>query len=584
MPKKSKPKATTVELVTQDHETNGQDKAKIPPVAEGKLRILPLGGLGEIGKNMMVYECDDSIIIIDCGIMFPEAEMLGIDFVIPDIRYLEERKSKIKGIIFTHGHEDHVGGVPYLWPKLGCPMYATRLTAGLIEVKLEEFGIRGVQVKVVRPGEALVLGKFKIEFFRVNHSIPDGVGLAIHTPFGLVVHATDYKFDHTPVTGERTDFAALADYSRQGVKILLSESTNVEVPGYTISEQAVGETFDQIFKNAKGRIIVTSFASQINRVQQVINAAHHYRRKVAISGRSMEDNVNIAVKLGFLKMPENILQDIRRISHIPDNEVAILCTGSQGEEYSALVRMASGEHRHIKIKKGDTVVISASPIPGNEASIANTIDNLFREGALVIYGKAVDVHVSGHAAQEELKTMIDLIRPEYFIPIHGDYRFLVQHGEIAKAMGVAAEKVLVIENGQIAEFGTEGGQIIPWKAPSGYVLVDGLGIGDVGNIVLRDRQAMAKDGIFVVILTVDHNNGKILTSPDIISRGFVYMRAAEDLIYKARQEVRKMFSHHNEKFPMNWAYIKSAMRDEIGEFLFQQTQRRPMVIPVVIEV
>lgn len=567
------------------HADEEETSSLLPLVPAGKLRVYSLGGLGETGgRNMMVYETSGDILIIDCGIMFPEEKMLGIDFVIPDVSYLEKNKKKIRGMVFTHGHEDHIGGVPYIWPKLSCQMFATPLTKGLIEVKLEEFGISRAPISVVTAGEKIQLGEFNIEFIPLTHSIPDTVGLAIQTPVGLFFHATDWKFDYTPPLGSPIDFSLLANLSRKGVECLFSDSTNVEVPGYTISEKIVGETFDTIFKNAKGRIIVTSFASLINRVQQVINSAVKYNRKVAISGRSMEANVNIAMKLGYLKVPQGILQNITQINKLPPNQVAILCTGSQGEEYSALVRMASGEHRQIKIKEGDTVVISASPIPGNERSIAETIDNLYREGAEVIYGKRVDIHTSGHPGQEELKMLISLLRPKYFVPIHGEYRFLVQHAKLAQEVGIPSERIFVIENGQVLEFDKKGPKISDLRIPSGYVLVDGLGVGDVGNIVLRDRQAMAKDGIFVVILTVDHKTGKILTSPDIISRGFIYMRQREDLVYQARQEVKKMFARHLEHYPMNLAYIRQAIRDEMGEFLFQKTQRRPMVIPVIIEV
>ncbi|MCL5795552.1 MAG: ribonuclease J [Patescibacteria group bacterium] len=548
-----------------------------------KLKIIPIGGQGEVGKNMTAYEFGNDIIVVDMGIMFPDEDMLGIDFVIPDFKYLEENKHRIRGIIFTHGHEDHIGGVPYIWPKLNAPMFGTQLTAGLLEVKMKEFGINA-KVNVVKPGEKLKLGVFELEFIHVTHSIPGAMAIAINTPEGKVLHLADWKIDYTPVNATPIDLSRFAQLGNEGVLALMSDSTNAEKPGYTISEQVVGETFDNIFKNAKSRIIITSFASQINRIQQVINSSIKYRRKIAFSGRSMVNNVERATKLGYLSAPQGTIVDIRRIGHIPDNELVVMCTGSQGEEYSALVRMASGEHKQVKIKYGDTVVISASPIPGNERSIYETVDNLFREGANVIYGKNVDVHVSGHASQEELKLMLSLIKPKYFIPMHGDYRFLIAHARLAQQVGLESKSILIAENGNVLEIGKDDAKILPQRIQSGYILVDGLGIGDVGNIVLRDRQAMAKDGIFVVILTVDHNNGKIITSPDIISRGFVYMRAREDLIQKSRMEVRKMFSYHNEKYPLNWDYIKRMVRDELGEFLYKETQRRPMVIPVIIEV
>jgi len=571
--------------VLEEKETTQTNHVVLRPAKPDTLRVIPLGGLGEYGKNMMAFEYDKDIIVVDCGIMFPEEEMLGVDFVIPDSRFLEENKNRILGMIFTHGHEDHVGGVPYILPRLGnVPLYGSPLTMGLLGVKFNEFGIRGAKINVVNGGQEIKLGPFTVEFIHVTHSIPDSFILAITTPAGLLVFATDWKFDHTPISGQPTDVAKLAELSKRGVKCLFSDSSNVEVPGYTISEQVVSEAFDKVFKNAPGRVIITSFASLINRIQQVINAAAHYHRKIAISGRSMEENVKMAMELGYLKVPQGILVDVRRISHIPDGEIAILCTGSQGEQYSALSRMASGEHRQIKIKPGDTVVISASPIPGNEQSISDVVNNLYREGAQVVMGKEVDVHVSGHASQEELKMMIGILKPEYFIPIHGEYRQLYRHARLAQDLGIEGRKIFVVENGQVVEFDKEGGRITRERVPAGYVLVDGLGIGDVGNIVLRDRQAMAKEGVFVVILTIDHSTGKILTSPDIISRGFVYMRAAEDLIFKARQEVKNIFARHNEKYPMNWDFVKKAIREEMGAFLFNHTQRRPMVIPVIIEV
>lgn len=561
-----------------------EDRSKPAPVYENKLRIIPLGGVGEVGgKNMMIYEYGRDIIVIDCGLMFPENTMLGVDFVVVDTEYLENRKDRIRGIIFTHGHEDHIGGVPFVWPKLGCPMYTLPLTAGLIQGKLDELEIKGAKINICKTGDKIKLGVFSVEFVHITHSIPDASALAIETPEGLFMHCTDWKFDHTPPRGEPTDFQRLAELSSQGVKMLLSESTNALVPGYTVSERVVGEKFMQIFGNAKGRIIVASFGSQINRIQQVIDATVRYKRKLAIVGRSMENNVNIAMKLGYLSIPDGTLVDIKNINSAQDNETAIMCTGSQGEEFSALVRMATGEHKHIKIKRGDTVVLSANPIPGNEGSVGEVIDNLYREGATVIAGKELDVHVSGHPAQEELKTMIGILKPEYFLPIHGDFRMLVEHAKLAEEVGIDPTKVFIIENGGVIEFQNRQGAIANEKVEAGQVLVDGLGIGDVGNIVLRERQALAQDGMFVVILTVD-SQGKIITSPDIISRGFIYMREREDIMHGARQEVRRIFMRHNDAFPQNLENIKRMIRDDLGEFLFRETQRRPMVLPVVIQV
>lgn len=551
----------------------------------GKLRIIPLGGLGEIGKNILAYETDNDIIVIDAGMTFPDETMPGIDLVIPDVTYLQENRKKIRGLVITHGHEDHIGSVPYIWNKIQCPIYASDLTLGLIRVKLDDHGIQNVPMHSIKPGDRLRFGDFEVEPVRVTHSIPDALAFAIRTPIGLICHFTDWKIDHTPISGEPFDFVRVAELSREGVKLFLSESTNIETPGYTISESILSDTFDGIFKNAKGRVIFTTFASMINRIQQALDAAVKYKRKVAISGRSLEKYLDEALKLGFLKVPAGTIVDIRAAQRMPDDQVVYLTTGSQGEEYSALNRIASGEHRHIQVKRGDTVVISASIIPGNESSVFEVVNNLYKQGAQVIYGKAVDIHVSGHAAEEELKMLMALMKPEYFLPIHGEFRHLVKHGRMAERLGVDPNKIFILENGGVVEFDEHGaGKVANDHVQAGQVLVDGLGVGDVGNIVLRDRQAMAKDGIFVVIMTVDKQSGQLVTSPDIISRGFVYMRAAEDLIFKSRQEIKKMFAKHNGRYPLNFDYIRRMIRDDLGEYLFEYTQRRPMVIPVIIEV
>lgn len=551
----------------------------------GKLRIIPLGGLGEIGKNIMAYETDNDIVVIDAGMTFPDETMPGIDLVIPDVTYLHENRDKVRAFVITHGHEDHIGAIPYIWSKVGCPIYASPLTLGLIRVKLEDHGIANVPLKVISPGDKIRLGDFEIEPVRVTHSIPDALAFAIRTPIGLICHFTDWKIDHTPISGEPFDFIRVAELSREGVKLFLSESTNIETPGYTVSESILSDTFDNIFKNSKGRVIFTTFASMINRIQQALDAAVKYKRKVAISGRSLEKYLDEALKLGFLKVPAGTIVDLRGAHRIPDDQLVYITTGSQGEEYSALNRISSGDHRHIQVKRGDTVVISASIIPGNEASVFEVVNNLYKQGAQVIYGKAVDIHVSGHAAEEELKMLMALMQPEYFLPIHGEFRHLVKHGRMAQRLGVDANNIFIVENGGIVEFDEKGvGRVSTESVQAGQVLVDGLGVGDVGNIVLRDRQAMAKDGIFVVIMNVDKQSGNLVSSPDIISRGFVYMRAAEDLIYKSRQEIKSMFAKHNGRYPMNYDYIRKMIRDELGEYLFEYTQRRPMVIPVIIEV
>ncbi len=561
-----------------------QGKAIISlPVPLGKMRIVPLGGLGEIGKNMMAYEFGRDIIVVDAGVMFPDERMLGVDMVLPDITYLEQRKDRIRAILITHGHLDHIGGLPFLWPRLGAPIYGSQLAMGFVDGQMQEYGLKP-RLAVVNSGDRLRFGAFTVEFFHLTHSIPGALGLAIETPAGLFVHVTDYKFDHTPVNDKPINESKIAAIGSRGVMALLSESTNIEEDGFEPSESTISGALDGIFRQTKGRLIFASFASNINRIQQVIDFAARYHRKVAISGRSLEKNIDIAMRLGYLKIPQGILGDIRRIDHLPDHRVVILSTGSQGEEYSALVRMASGEHRQINIRKGDTVLVSASEIPGNESAIHEMIDNLYRQGAKVISGNQFDVHVSGHGNRGDLRRMMELIKPKYLIPIHGQYRMLVKHAELAYETGMPEDRVLVIENGEVVEFDQRGGRKTQAKVPAGHILVDGTGIGDVGNIVLRDRQVMAKEGIFVVILTVDAKNGRIVASPDIISRGFVYMRGAEELIFKARQEIKKIFTRHHAKGPLNWEFSKKAIRDELGEFLFKETQRRPMVIPVVIQV
>lgn len=577
----SKPISTTPINSPQSYQPNGLGTMK--HVRKDTLKVIPLGGLGEIGKNMMVYEYGDDILIVDMGIMFPEAEMLGIDYIIPDISYLLDKKDKIRGVVFTHGHEDHIGSVPYLLPKLGpVPLYATKLTAGLLEAKLAEFELKPA-ITLIKAGDRIKVGVFDIELIPFAHTIPDDVALAIETPVGKILHITDFKLEPTQ-DSSRGLYAKLAELGKAGVKLLLLDSTNVERKGSSTPESVVTETMGSIFHQAKGRIIVTSFASSIDRIQGVVDNSARTRRKIAISGRSMEKTINIAMNLGYLRVPDNLIVDLRRINNLPDNEIVILATGSQGEEFSALVRMASGEHRHVKIKKGDTVVISASAIPGNERMVSNTINNLFREGADVYYGTERPLHASGHAKREDLMLVLGIVKPDYFLPIHGEYRHLVLHARLAQSLGLPEDHTLVAEDGQVVEIDEKSAHLLPTRVPAGYVLVDGLGVGDVGNIVLRDRQAMAKDGIFVVILTVDHRTGKILTSPDIISRGFVYMRAQEDLIMEARNEVKRMFARHNERYPLQWDYVRKMIREEMGELLFKKTERRPMVIPVIIEI
>ncbi len=551
-----------------------------------KLRVIPIGGLSEVGLNMMVYEYGSDMIIVDAGVMFPPDSMPGIDLVIPDIAYVLENLHKLRGIFITHGHEDHITALPYIYPRLGeqIPIYGLPLSNALIAAKLDEFNLKGNLV-TVKAGDSVKAGVFTVDFFTITHTIPDAVGFGIHTPEGIVVHTGDWKFDHTPVWGEPTDFAKLIAMSKEGVLLLLSDSTNAEIPGYTISERVVAMDLDKLFRSRnKGRIIMSAFASNINRLQIAINLSAKYGRKLAVEGRAMKRNVEVALKLGYVNAPRDILVDIRQSASIPDDKLTILCTGSQGEEYSALVRMSAGEHRQIEIRPGDTIILSSSRIPGNEHAIFETIDNLFRRGADVIYGGELDIHTSGHAKQEEIKMMVAMLRPKYFMPLHGEYRMLKANAKLAASMGVPPENIFIGENGAVLEI--DGGKAA-WsgkKVPAEYIMIDGLGIGDVGQIVLRDRQAMAEEGIFMVILTVDKRKGTLLSNPDIISRGFVYMRDARDLISKARQEIKQLFARHNQAAPMDWEYVKQELRSDLQNFLYEYTQRQPMIIPVVIEV
>lgn len=542
------------------------------------LRIIPLGGLGEIGKNMMLMEYGDSIIIIDCGLMFPENDMLGIDIVIPDISYLVENKDKARGIIITHGHEDHTGALPYLLPHVNVPIYATRLTRGLVEVKLKEHKLLDlVRLRTIEPGDILTLGPFKIEFFHVCHSIPDGVGLAITTPVGLVVHSGDFKFDYTPVDGQLTDFHKLAELGGRGVLLLLSDSTNAETPGYTPSESSIGETFDRVFSKARGRIITATFASNISRVQQIIETAYRHGRRVGVVGRNMANNIKMAIELGYLNVSGELLT-IEEINRLPPDKVVIVCTGSQGEPTSVLVRMAEGQHRQIGIQPGDTVIVSATPIPGNEELINRTLNNLFRLGANVYYHELADVHVSGHASREEHKLMLSLIRPRFFVPIHGEYRHLVLHAQMAQELGIPPENIFILESGQVLEFNEEGGHLGE-KVAGERVFVDGLGVGDVGHAVLRDRYLLSQDGFLIAAVTLEAETGRLLSGPEIISRGFVYMRESEELIEKAKEQVLHVLE---EGWPRT--ALQGRIREALGEFFYARTKRRPMILPIVMEV
>ncbi len=550
---------------------------------KSKVRIIPLGGLGEIGKNMMAVECGDDILVIDSGLMFPEEEMLGVDLVIPDISYLVENKEKVRAIVITHGHEDHTGALPYVLPRLNVPIYATRLTQGLISVKLKEHHLLDkATLNTIQAGDELNIGCFRLEFFHVCHSIPDGVGIALHTPVGLVIHSGDFKFDQTPVDGRLTDFAKLAQLGGQEVLCLLSDSTNAERAGYTPSERQVGEMLDRVFLRAPGRIIVATFASNISRIQQVIDAAIRYDRRVAVMGRSMTENVRMAGELGYLDVPEGVLLRTDEAARLPRDKVAIVTTGSQGEPTSALTRMANRDFRQLQIEQGDTVVISATPIPGNEESINHTIDNIFRQGADVVYDALTNVHVSGHGAQEDERMMLNLLRPRFFVPIHGEYRHLRIHAKTALELGIPESDIFLLENGQVLELGHHTAKI-NGKVPAGYVFVDGLGVGDVGQVVLRDRKLLSQDGVVIVTVTVDKQTGRPVTDPDIISRGFVYERDAEDLLGMARERVNRALEEGSTRSAER-AFISAKIKEALGQFLYDQTHRRPMILPVVTEV
>ena len=562
-----------------------------------KLKMMSLGGMGVMNKNMMVYEYDDpnlpdggDIIIVDCGLGFPDAEMYGIDYLIPDITYLKgDRRKKIRGILITHGHEDHIGALPHTLPDLGnVPVFATRLVGGLIEKKLSEYKLlQGFKVSVFDPEETLRLGVFRIEPFRVAHSVPQSVGFGIHTPYGLIIHMADFKIDLTPVDNWYTDLDKIKNLTEKagGALILALESTYIEEKGHSLSSQVVDEGFNEVFNFARGRIIVAAFASQIARVQQVFNMAVRYGRKVAISGRSMQNNIEVAFNLGFLKAPPDLIVNLNDIKKLPDDRVVIISTGSQAQSRSALMRMSIGEHQQVSIKESDTVVISASPIPGNEDAIYRMMDDLLRMGPRVVHNKQMNIHATGHGFRDEIEMIYKLVRPKYYIPIHGDYHQLIANRDMALSNGMPADRIFVIEDGEVLDIDDQGVKVSKHCVPVGSVMVDGLGVGDIGNIVLRDRQAMAQEGLFVVIATVDRNTGKLLTSPDIISRGFVYMRESNELINGARNEIKKIFADFSQAWSQDWKKdIKEILKEDIGNFLYRNTKRRPMVIPVVIEV
>jgi ribonuclease J len=534
-----------------------------------KMRIIPLGGLGEVGKNMMVYEYEEDILIVDCGIMFPENDMLGIDYIIPDFKYIVDRRDKVRGIIITHGHEDHTGAIAHLLEEVDAPIYATPLTRGLLEVKLSRKGLSKAELITVQAGETLEVGKFTVEFFHVSHSIPDCVGLGITTPAGLIVHTGDYKFDHTPVDNWPTDFAKLAELSNRGVLALLADSTNADKPGWTPSERVIDPAFDKVFHAAEGRIIIASFASLISRMQQVVNACQRHGRKLTFIGTSMVENAKMARKLGYLHIPDGMQINIDQALKLPKDEVVLMCTGTQGEPTSIMGRLSTGTNRQFDLIPGDTVVLSSHPIPGNEESVYRTINRLFRRGADVIYENVAPVHVSGHASQEEMKLLLHLVRPKYLIPIHGEMRHLKQHQQIAMELGLDPDSVCVIENGQVVEI--EGDEMdVVERVPGGYIFVDGAGVGDVSRSVMREREALARDGIVLVNLLIDKKTGRLREEPEVLTRGFVYKEDAQALLAEARRRISDSVSRGN-------GNLQDDLQQMLQTFLYNETRRRPTI-------
>ena len=549
-----------------------------------KIKITPLGGLHEIGKNMTVFEYGSDLLILDCGLAFPDDDMLGVDMVIPEITYLQKHKNRIRGIVLTHGHEDHIGAIPYVLKEFNVPVFGTKLTLGILKNKLAEHGIlNSTKLNVVNPGETFKIGDFKVEFIRSNHSIADAVAVAFHTPAGVVLHTGDFKIDSTPIDGEMIDLGRIGELGKNGVLLLMSDSTNAERKGYTMSERTVGNTFDNVFENCNKRIFVATFASNIHRVQQIINASVKYGRKVAVSGRSMENVLAAAIELGYMNIPKNTLITLDEISRYPKDKLVIITTGSQGETMSALSRMAFSEHKKVNIENDDLVIISASPIPGNEKAISNVINELLKRGAEVIYESLADVHVSGHACQEELKIILALAKPKYFMPVHGEYKHLSRHRDLALEMGIPSKNIFMMENGKVLEISQNSGKITG-TVPSGKVLVDGLGVGDVGNIVLRDRKHLSEDGLIVVVTTIDHDMKAVVAGPDIISRGFVYVREAEDLMESMREKANEVLDECLSHNTLDWASIKSHLKNELGSFIFAKTKRKPMILPVIMDV
>lgn len=548
----------------------------------GSVKIIPLGGLEQIGMNMTAFMYEDEIVVVDCGLSFPDDDMLGVDLVIPDVTFLKDNIDKVKGFVVTHGHEDHIGAFPYVIKDVNKPIYATKLTMGIIETKFREHNlIATTKRKIVNYGQSIILGKFRIEFIRTNHSIADSAALAIHTPAGVIFHTGDFKVDYTPVFGEPIDLQRMGEIGKKGVLALLCDSTNVMRPGYTMSEKTVGKTFENIFdENKKNRIIVATFASNVDRVQQIINAACSHGRKVAVEGRSMVNIINVAGELGYIQFPDGTLIDTEEIKKYPDDQVTIITTGSQGESMAALSRMAASIHKKVTIKPGDVVIVSATPIPGNEKSVARLINELSMKGAKVIFQ---DTHVSGHASQEEIKMMYTILKPKYSIPVHGEYRHLVKHAELAESMGIDKKNIFILSSGDVLELSEEEGKVVD-TVPCGELMVDGLGVGDVGNIVIRDRQVLSENGIVVVVLTLDKYTNQLLSGPDIVTRGFVYVRESETLIEEATDVVYHAVINCLENSNVDWAKIKLVIKDSLGEYFWKKMKRTPMVLPIIMEV
>ena len=551
-------------------------------VNNSKLKIIPLGGLEQIGMNITAFEFEESIIVVDCGLSFPEDDMLGIDLVIPDVSYLKDNISKVKGFVITHGHEDHIGALPYVLKDVNVPIYATKLTMGIIENKLKEHNlVRGTKRKVIKHGQSINLGCFRIEFIKTNHSIADAAALAIYSPAGIVVHTGDFKVDYTPVFGDAIDLQRLGEIGKKGVLAVMCDSTNAERKGFTMSEKTVGITFDNIFAEHKNtRIIIATFASNVDRVQQIINSAYKYGRKVVVEGRSMVSIISIAAELGYLNIPDKTLIDIEQLKNYPDEQTVIITTGSQGESMAALSRMASSIHKKVTIKPGDTIIFSSNPIPGNEKAVSKVINELIAKGADVIFQ---DTHVSGHACQEEIKLIYSLLRPKYAIPVHGEFRHLKAQANLVQELGIPKENVFIMRSGDVLELNDDGAGITD-RVQTGAILVDGLGVGDVGNIVLRDRQRLAEDGILIIVLTLEKYGNQVLAGPDIVSRGFVYVRESEDLMEEARAIISDALEECMEKNITDWGKIKNIMKDSLSDFLWKKTNRNPMILPIIMEV